>query len=63
MTVCIQCAMEAMLAGEAYVPSDEAPEAHMARVHPDPTQTRERRAELERLLAGKLAGGNHDHAR
>jgi hypothetical protein len=50
MMVCIQCAMEAMLKGERYEPTDEEPEAHQRRVHPDLDATRTRRQELVRLL-------------
>jgi len=49
--VCIQCAMEAMVAGQQYTGSHDAtPEKHMARVHPDPQVTQARRVELETLV-------------
>lgn len=58
MTICIQCAMEDLLADRPMQTFDEPIEAHMARVHPDPIATQARRKELERLLMEKLAGGN-----
>ena len=56
-TVCIQCAMEAMVRDEAYTPTNEEPEAHRARVHPDLFVTRMRRLQLEQILAARLAEG------
>jgi hypothetical protein len=53
-TVCIQCSMRAMLAGEPAPSFDESPEAHLARVHPDPIATARERADLERQLAEHL---------
>ena len=58
MTICLQCAMEAMLLGERYQPTDESPEVHAARVHPDLAVTKARRKELELALAEKLRGRN-----
>ena len=55
MIVCIQCAMEAMLKGEAYQGEPDAdPEAHRVRAHPDLTVTQARRRELEQRLAAKI---------
>jgi hypothetical protein len=55
--LCIQCAMEAMVAGEVYTPTDETAEAHTARVHPDLAACRARRRELEQMLAERIAAG------
>jgi hypothetical protein len=60
MTFCIQCALEALVAGTpqseitmlALFP--ETPEAHMTRVHPDPIATRRRREELHELLGLRI---------
>jgi hypothetical protein len=49
-TVCIQCAMRAMLAGVPPPAFDETPEQHLRRVHPDPVAARVERCELERQL-------------
>lgn len=55
-TVCIQCAMKAMLAGEQGGGGvfEETPEAHMKRVHPDPAATHAERKALEAALALRL---------
>lgn len=50
-TVCIQCAMRALLAGEPPPAFEETPEAHLARVHPDLDATRRERRTLEAALA------------
>jgi len=51
MTVCVQCAMKALLEGRlTTLQFEETPEEHMARVHPDPVATRRERLELERRL-------------
>lgn len=54
MTICIQCAMKAMLAGEPPpAPFNETPEAHLARLHPDPIATKAERKVLEAALAAR----------
>jgi len=53
-TMCIQCAMRAMLIDEPSPTFDETPEEHQRRVHPDLTATQIERRELERQLAEKL---------
>ena len=55
-TMCIQCAMKALLEGKTPEHFDEEPEAHMRRVHPDPEATQRERQELERALSVKLGG-------
>ena len=58
MIICIQCAMEAMIAGQQYTGSHDAtPELHMARVHPDPQVTQARRVELEKQVAKLIEMG------
>jgi hypothetical protein len=54
MTVCIQCAMRAMVAGQPPPTFDETPEAHAARVHPDPRETQRERQQLEAQLAAMI---------
>jgi len=56
-TVCIQCHMRAMAAGEKPPPPfDESPEEHLVRVHPDPVETaKERAVLLDRLQAQWVA--------
>lgn len=56
MTLCIQCSMKAMLAGEPTPSFDETPEEHMRRLHPDPEAVARERKELDQLLAQKLGG-------
>lgn len=53
MTVCIQCALEAFVAGTRYEPHSEEPEEHMRKCHPQgvPPGVRE---ELERKAMVKL---------
>lgn len=46
--------MRAVLLGESPPTFPEAPEEHVARVHPDPIETKRERAELERQLADRL---------
>lgn len=55
-TMCIQCAMRAMLKGEPSPTFDETPEQHQRRVHPDLIATQTERRELEKQLAEKLKG-------
>jgi hypothetical protein len=53
-TMCIQCAMRAMLNDEQPPLFDETPEDHRSRVHPDPAETTRERLVLEEQLAEKL---------
>jgi hypothetical protein len=55
-TLCIQCAMRALLDDKPSPTFDETPEQHARRCHPDPVTTRRERMELERLLAQKMMG-------
>jgi hypothetical protein len=56
-TVCIQCALKALVAGEPAPIFDEAPDVHAARVHPDLRATAtERIALLAALEAARRAG-------
>ena len=57
MIMCIQCAMEALVKGEPYVPTSENETAHMQRVHPDLAATKARRIELEQILAERVRTG------
>jgi hypothetical protein len=49
-TVCIQCAMRAILAGEPVPTFDEEPDEHQRRCHPDLDEAARERAELQRQL-------------
>lgn len=66
VTVCIQCAMEALAAGKSpdqiRIAStfDETPTQHMRRVHPDPIATQRRREELYRIIAVSMGGAFFD---
>lgn len=53
-TLCIQCALRALLNDRAPEVFDEEPEEHQRRVHPDPEGTQRERRELERELTKKL---------
>lgn len=53
-TMCLQCAMRAMLDGDAIPTFDETSEEHLRRVHPDPIATKAERLELEQRLAEKM---------
>lgn len=53
--LCIQCAMEALVADKQYEPTNETADAHMRRVHPDPIANNQRRDELKKLIANKLS--------
>lgn len=55
-TMCIQCAMRALIDQVAPPVFDETPEAHQQRVHPDLAVTLRERAEMERALAARLNG-------
>jgi hypothetical protein len=59
-TICIQCALEAFVAGTTDMATaarfEETPEAHQRRVHPDLAATRARRRVLEDLAAKKMGG-------
>lgn len=50
-TVCVQCAMRAMLENQAAPVFGETPEEHQRRVHPDLEAAQRERRELERRLA------------
>lgn len=56
-TMCIQCAMRAMLDGVASPVFEEEPVDHMLRVHPDRVATQRERDEMERELAARIAAG------
>lgn len=58
-TVCIQCAMKAMLLGDPPPAFDEDPEAHRLRVHPDPLATQRERQRLEAQFAARLSSNGH----
>ena len=49
-----ECSMRALLAHEPPPVFDEEPEAHAARMHPDPVATVNERRELEAKLAAQL---------
>lgn len=49
--LCIQCAMEALVASRPPLTFDQTPEAHLASHHPDPEATQRRRRELEAIIA------------
>lgn len=52
-TMCIQCAMRAILNDEAPPVFDETPEQHQRRVHPDLAATQAERREILGQLAEK----------
>lgn len=54
-TVCISCAIRALLHDEPSPVFDETPEAHQRRVHPNLQETLRERRDLERALQAKLA--------
>jgi len=62
-TLCIQCALRAMLAGAPAPSFDESPEAHQARAHPDLAATQRERAQLEAALSAKLAAAREPGGR
>lgn len=49
-TLCIQCALKAVVNGEQPQVFDEEPEEHAAKYHPDPVAVQRERVELERKL-------------
>lgn len=53
-TVCIQCAMAALLKGEPPPSFEESPEDHLRRAHADPVATQDERRALEAALAEKF---------
>ncbi len=55
-TMCIQCAMRALLEDKPSPTFDETPEEHQLRVHPDLAATRLERQDLENKLVKKLKG-------
>jgi hypothetical protein len=56
-TMCIQCAMRAMLKDEQVPLFDETPEEHRQRFHPDLEAATVERRDLELRLAEKLRDG------
>jgi hypothetical protein len=56
-TMCIQCSMKAILAGEPAPVFEEEPAAHQRRLHPDLEATRAERRELERQLEAAIRAG------
>lgn len=54
-TLCLQCAMRALLNGEPAPAFEEEPVDHMKRAHPDPQATIRERQELEDRLRKRLA--------
>jgi len=56
-TMCIQCAMRALLKDQPSPVFDEEPEEHQRLFHPDPAATQRERRELELLLAEKMKTG------
>ncbi len=59
MLVCIQCALEAFVAGTSYTPTDEEQDEHMRRAHPNGVPPGAR-AELERKATEKLQAEGQD---
>ena len=57
-TVCIQCAMKALLAGTPVPAFDESPEEHQRIHHPDPVETMMERRELEAKLSERIKKGD-----
>jgi len=55
-TMCIQCAMRAMLKDQPSPVFDEEPADHQRLFHADLAETQRERRELELLLAEKLGG-------
>ena len=53
-TICLQCSMKALLAGQQPPTFDEEPDVHQKRVHPDLEETLRERRPLELQLAAKL---------
>lgn len=51
---CIQCSMKALVSGETYQPTDETPEQHMQRCHPNPEEAQRERKELEKQIDAKF---------
>lgn len=56
-TLCIQCAMKAMVAGEPYPVFDEEPAEHARRYHPNPLDTYRERQMLEAAVSELLNKG------
>ena len=59
-TMCVLCAMRALLADAQPPVFDETPERHMSRAHPDPAVAQAERDEVQRRLAEKWKGGGDD---
>ena len=55
-TMCIQCAMRALLKDQPSPVFNEEPAEHRRLFHPDQAATQRERRELELLLAEKLGG-------
>jgi hypothetical protein len=62
VTICLQCAMKALLDGKPQQVFDETVEAHMRRAHPDPLGAKRERRWLERRLREKLKHTQEDEA-
>lgn len=56
-TICIQCSLRALLAGEQCPVFNESPEAHQRLCHPDLTETARERRDLERQLLARHGNG------
>lgn len=54
MTLCIQCALKALLAGEPVPTFTESPADHQQRLHHDATATMLERLQLERDLWARM---------
>jgi len=61
--MCLQCAMRAIVAGQAPEIFDESPTEHVARAHPDPVacqaERRELEAQVQRLIAVRANAQNN----
>jgi hypothetical protein len=55
-TMCIQCAMKALLQDKPSPVFEHSPEEHRRRYHADPVATEKERRELEEKLSIKLGG-------
>lgn len=55
MTVCLQCALRALVAGTVAPTIAESPDEHLRLAHPDPVETARERRALEIAVAALLA--------